>query len=90
MDILEQYEKENSQVFSRVSQWEPSQEYGGLTHFVVRIFGGRIQNERQASLILLGIVTVATLIAFIIFFTTQHVSDSSKIYSPVAQPVFDK
>lgn len=68
MDILEQYEKENSEASSRAPQWEPSEEYGGLTRFVIRIFRGRIENEKQANIVLIILAVCMFIITIIVLF----------------------
>ncbi|TSC68435.1 MAG: hypothetical protein G01um101466_460 [Parcubacteria group bacterium Gr01-1014_66] len=68
MDILEQYEKQNSEASSRVPQWEPSDEYGGLTRVVIRLFRGRIQNEKQANTVLIALAVCMFVITIIILF----------------------
>lgn len=68
MDILKKYEEENLEMSSRVPQWEPSEEYSGLTRFVIRFSGGRIQNEKQANSVLLALAVCMFIITFIILF----------------------
>ncbi len=68
MDILAQYEKENPEPSSRTPQWEPSEEYGGLTRFVIRLSKGKIQNEKQANTVLLALAVCMFIIALIILF----------------------
>ncbi|MEK7074358.1 MAG: hypothetical protein AAB968_01175 [Patescibacteria group bacterium] len=68
MDILAQYEKENPEPSSRAPQWEPSEEYGGLTRFVIRLSKGKIQNEKQANTVLLALAVCMFIITLIILF----------------------
>ena len=86
MDILKQYEQKNTQEPRQTPQWEGSQKYGEVARFVIRLSGGRIQNDRQVNIVLVGIKAVAALATFIISFPIQDRSDVSKIYSPVAEP----
>lgn len=85
MDILEQYEKENPEVSSRVPQWESSGEYSGLTHFVIRYSGGRIQNEKQINTVLLALAVCMFIIMIIVLFS-GGASQPEGLPIPVAGP----
>lgn len=70
MDILAQYEKENptpEKSFKEING-ESSDDYGYLINLLMRFSGGRIQNARQASFVLLtatGVIFGASIIIFI-------------------------
>lgn len=67
MDILEKYNQENPPVpVSQTSQWESSEEYSFLVCMVMKWSGGKIQNERQANYVLIGIAVVMMIATFII------------------------
>lgn len=70
MDILEKYEKENPQLFSQTPSGEPSEEYGVLPRLVIRFFGGRIENERQANFVL--VIVAVLLVALSAFFLSRR------------------
>lgn len=65
MDILEKYEADRQQMVQQAPQVAGS-EYGFL-YMAMRLSGGRIQNARQASFILLGFAVVCGLIAVLLF-----------------------
>ncbi|MEK7082654.1 MAG: hypothetical protein AAB972_00660 [Patescibacteria group bacterium] len=67
MDILAKYEKENSQVSSQAPLGESSEEYSGMTRFVTRLSGGRIQDIHQANVVLV-IVAVLLFVLSVFFF----------------------
>lgn len=69
MDILEQYEKNLPQEPHQAPQWESSDEYAWSTRFLMRYSGGKIQNEKQASHILMGFVAVAIIFLLFLFFS---------------------
>lgn len=70
MDILSQYDKqfpEQKQAPQKTYE-DPSEDHAPIISWVIKMSGGRIQNERQASYVLLmiaGILTVAAIIFFV-------------------------
>ena len=89
MDILEQYEKDLPQVSRQVPQWESSGEYSGLIRLVMRFSGGRIQDERQANIVLVIVAVVIFIILLLILINQgggPHVS-SELIKLPPGPPI---
>ena len=86
MDILAQYEKENPESSSRVPQWEPSEEYGALTRFVIRLSKGKIQNEKQANIVLILWAACMFAIAMIILLGGRSSQSPQGLPIPVAGP----
>lgn len=87
MDILEQYEKQNPEASSRVPEWEPSEEYGGLTRFVIRLSRGRIQNEKQINTMLIAVAVCMFIITIIILFSGGSLQSPKGLPVPVAGPL---
>ena len=52
MDILGQYEKQIPNVPLSTPQWQPPNEHGFLIGLVIKISGGKISDERQATFVL--------------------------------------
>ncbi|MEK7074199.1 MAG: hypothetical protein AAB968_00370 [Patescibacteria group bacterium] len=69
MDILEQYEKDLPQEPHQAPLWNQSDEYGWPTRFVMHYSGGRIQNEKQASYVLLAFVAILIIASLFLFFS---------------------
>ncbi|MEK7083143.1 MAG: hypothetical protein AAB972_03135 [Patescibacteria group bacterium] len=67
MDILKKYEEENPEISPQVPEWESFEEYRGLIRFVIRFSGGRIQDEKQANLVLV-VVTILMVTLSLFFF----------------------
>ena len=69
MDILGQYEKQTQNVPLSTPQWQPSNEHGFLIGLVIKISGGKISDERQATFVLAIIAGVgfAASIAMIVY-----------------------
>lgn len=86
MDILEQYEKENPEMSSRTPQWKSSEEYSGLTRFVIRVSRGRIQNEKQANNVLIALAVCMFIVTFIILFGGKLSQTPKGLSVPVAGP----
>jgi hypothetical protein len=53
MDILSQYNKERSDALGDQT-WSPSAEYGFLIRLVMRLSGGRIQDARKVTVVLVA------------------------------------
>ena len=85
MDILEQYEKENPEV--KIPEWQTSQDYSFLVRLVMRISGGRIQEEKQANYVLFVAVGIMFLVAILIFFVSGPSSEDKARFSTVCFPV---
>jgi hypothetical protein len=78
MDILEQYEKQSPQISAQPDQWGALREFRDesfLVRLVVRLSGGRIQNVKQASYVLLGFAVVMILISIFLLFGTGSSSE---------------
>lgn len=86
MDILESYEKQNPEASSRAPQWEPSEEYGGLTRFVIRVSRGRIQNEKQANTVLIALAVCMFIITIVILVGDRLSPSPRGLPIPVAGP----
>ncbi len=71
MDLLEQLKQQNPEKF-REQKPAPmtdayGREYSGMVAFVIRLSGGKIQNTKQASYVLLvtaGVIVLATILVF--------------------------
>lgn len=66
MDILKQYEKENPEI-SHVSASQEFREESFLVPMVMRLSGGRIQDRRQISYILFGVIIFCLISAVFIY-----------------------
>ena len=89
MGILEQYEKQFPEANKPTPQWQPSSEYGFWVRLVMKLSGGRIQDEKIANYVLLGAVLLLMVIAIMIFFFGS--ADSVSIHNEqiqVQQPLF--
>ena len=73
MDILAQYEKENPEQkqASQEMYGNQSQDVGPIVSFVMRISQGKIENEKQANVVLLIIAGIIAVVAIIIFISTR-------------------
>jgi hypothetical protein len=78
MDILEQYEKQNPQPVQTASQRQPAYEYGFFIRLVMRLSGGKIENTRQASYVLLAVVGAILLAAVLVLFGALGFSSTAK------------
>lgn len=69
MDILAQYNKENPEQkqIPQEMYGNQSEDFGPIVSFVMRISRGRIQNERQANVVLLIIAGIIAVVAIIFF-----------------------
>ncbi len=68
MDILEAYEKQNPQPIRAAPQRQLTDEYGFFIRLVMRLSGGKIENTRQASMVLLAVSGVIILVTVAVFF----------------------
>ncbi|MBI3442239.1 MAG: hypothetical protein HY007_00495 [Candidatus Sungbacteria bacterium] len=84
MDLLGEYEKQNPQPVRAAPQRRPYQEYGFFIRLVMRLSGGRIQNTRQASYILLAAAGIILLTAILVFLGAFGFSSSP---SPLHPPL---
>lgn len=83
MDILEQYEKENSQTSSQPAQWNVPQEFQDesfLIQWVMRVSGRRIHDIKQANYVLLFVAGVIIVISsvFILFGSGSGIKQPTK------------
>lgn len=78
MDILGQYEKQFPQENKPAPQWQPSSEYGFLINLIMRVSGGMIKDEAQATHALLGL-SVLIIVLSVFFFLN---SGNSNILPP--------
>ena|SRR3989344_5436147 len=90
MDILGEYERQR-QVASapiRPTSFRPGSEYGFFIKLVMRLFGGKIENGRQASIVLLVAAAAILLISLFIFARASEWFSlgSPDISVPVAGP----
>ncbi len=76
MDILGEYEKQRAVASApiRPASFRPDSEYGFFIKLVMRVSGGKIENARQASIVLLSAAGVILLISIFIFFRGSSVS----------------
>ena len=89
MGILERYEKQFPEANKPAPQWQPSSEYGFFVKLVMKLSGGRIQDEAKANYVLLGAALLLVIIAILIFFFGS--ADSVSIHNEqiqVQQPLF--
>jgi len=84
MDILGAYEKQNPQPVQQALQRSQSSEYGFFIRLVMRLSGGRIENTRQASYVLLAIAGVIMVAAISVFLGVFGFSSST---SPLHLPL---
>lgn len=70
MDILSQYEQENPEASKPQPAWQSSGEYGFFIRLVMRLSGGKIQNETQANYVLFVFIAIAVIISLSLFFNT--------------------
>lgn len=71
MDILGKYEADRPQVIKQPHQFRTAPEYGFFVRIVMRLSGDRIQDARQASMVLLGCAGVCFLIALSLFYLSR-------------------
>lgn len=90
MDILGEYEKQHpvAQAPIRQTAFSPQSEYGFFIKLVMRLSGGKIENARQASMVLLGVAGAILLTSVFIFASASGLfsSGSSNLNVPVAGP----
>ena len=68
MDILKQYEKQVSEINKAAPQREALSEYGFFIRLVMRLSGGRIHNETQASYVLIAAAALMIIASLFIIF----------------------
>ena len=68
MDILKQYEKQFPEIKKAAPQWEEPSEYGFFIRLVMRLSGGRINNETQASYVLIAVAALMIVASLFIIF----------------------
>lgn len=84
MDILGAYEKQNQPIAQPIVQRAQSPEYGFFIRLVMRLSGGRIENARQASYVLLGAVVVILIVAIVVFLGASGLSSSIRpLHTPL-------
>jgi len=87
MDILKQYEKQNPEVHSQApAQLQLSEDIGFLVRMTMKLSGGRIQNERQANKVLIGIVCLMAITAALVLFSSGNFIQRSGRVVPIAGP----
>lgn len=92
MDILGAYEKQNlQQTIQPIAQRSYAPEYGFFIRLVMRLSGGKIENARQASYVLLAAAGVIIFLALIVFIFASPAGSGmplpyEKTYHPV-QPL---
>ncbi len=87
MDILDQYEKQTPEVRSQAPvQLHLSEDIGFLVRMTMKFSGGRIQNERQANKVLIGIVCLMAVIAALVLFSGGNFIQRSGRVAPIAGP----
>ena len=83
MDILGEYEKQNPRPLQQAApQRQLASEYGFFIRLVIKLSGGKIENIRQASYVLLaaaGVIMVATI--FVFLGTSGFFSGAKPLYS---------
>ena len=81
MDILGEYESQNLDAPTQTRR--VSQEYGFFIRLVIKLSGGKIQNGRQASYVLLVAAAVVFLISLLLFLGIPDIGSTTKISVPV-------
>ena len=82
MGILERYEKQFPEANKPASQWQPSSEYGFWVRLVIKLSGGRIQDEAKANSVLVIAVVVMFVISFFMVFGVPGFSSYQKPFIP--------
>lgn len=72
MDILEQYEKQNPEKKQALQETyeDPSQDYGPIIRWIMKVSGGRIQDVRQANVVLLGVAVCISGVSIYLIFSS--------------------
>jgi hypothetical protein len=88
MDILGEYERQNPVAPVRSTSFRSDSEYGFFIKLVMRLSGGKIENGRQASLVLLAVAGAILLTSISIFISTSGLfsSRSTGMPAPIAGP----
>ncbi len=90
MDILAEHDRQHpvSPAPVRHTGFQPQSEYGFFIRLVIRLSGGKIENGRQASIVLLVAAAAIFLISLFIFARAGgwFSSGSSNLRVPVAGP----
>ena len=68
MDILKQYEKQFPEIKKAAPQWEEPAQYGFFIRLIMRLSGGRINNETQASYVLIAVAALMIVVSLFIIF----------------------
>ena len=82
MGILEQYEKQFPEANKSAPRWQPSSEYGFWVRLVMKLSGGRIQDEAKANQMLIIAAVAMLVISFFIFFGVPGFSSLPKAFAP--------
>lgn len=82
MDILAEYEKQNQKPIQASPQRQPTDEYGFFIRLVMRLSGGKIENIRQASYVLLAAAGLVMITAIVVFLWTSRFFTSTKLLPP--------
>lgn len=80
MDILAQYEKENpkQEQASQNIYDDQSEDYGAIIHWVMKVSGGRIQDVRQANMVLIVAAVIMIIISLFLIFGTPWSTATDK------------
>ena len=72
MDILAQYEKENPKQEQAPQNMydDPSEDYGQIIRLLMKISMGKIQNVKQANIVLIIGAIIMLIISFVLLFET--------------------
>ena len=82
MGILEQYEKQFPEANKPAPQWQPSSEYGFWVRLVMKLSGGRIQDEAKANQMLIIAAMAMLVISFFMVFGVPGFSSLPKAFAP--------
>ena len=81
MDILEQYKKQFPEIKQAAPKRQPSSEYGFWVRLVIKLSGGRIQDEAKANQALVIAAVAMLVLSFFLLFGIPGLK--TKIIVPV-------